>query len=186
MSRINQLLQNYRRHVSLPLRTNTASAQRIWFAVYPPDDERRLQHRLQEFELATRESPNRLSWHLIDLHGRLAEWFAAEDPEDLKTWFAHPEDIELYARSQWKDRLANIIKSEISALPDAERTVVALAGLMELFDFLEVSEVLETLERAVPGYLLLFFPGEREGNVYRFLCARDGWDYLAVPIVADR
>jgi hypothetical protein len=32
---------------------------------------------------------------------------------------------------------------------------------------------------------MIFFPGEREGNTYRFLGARDGWDYLAVPILAE-
>jgi len=184
MSRIDHLLLNYRRHVSLPLRTNAAAAQRIWFAVYPPEDERRLQQRIPEFELATREA--KFEWLLIDLHGHLRAWFDSEDPEELATWFAYPQDIELYARSQWKERLAASIKAEIGSLSDPTRTVVALSGLMELFDFIEVSDLLETLERAVPGYLLLFFPGERENNTYRFLRARDGWDYLAVPIVSDR
>jgi len=184
MSRINQLLQNYRRHVSLPLNPNKAAAQRIWFAVYPPEDERRLQHQLQEFELSTREAG--YAWHLIDLHGRLAEWFAAQDPEELADWFANPQDIELYAVSQWKERLGTLIKNEVAALPTPERTVVAVSGLMELFDLLEVSQLLDALERAIPGYLLLFFPGERENNVYQFLSARAGWDYLATPIVSDR
>ena len=184
MSRINQLLHNYRRHVSLPLNPNKAAAQRIWFAVYPPEDERRLQHHIQEFELSTREVG--MAWCLIDLHGQLAEWFAAEDPGEVADWFANPQDIDLYARSQWKERLATLIKSEVAKLPDPARTVVALAGLMELFDFIEVSELLETLERAIPGYLLLFFPGERENNVYHFLCARAGWDYLATPILSNR
>lgn len=184
MSRINQLLQNYRRHVSLPLNPNKAAAQRIWFAVYSPEDERRLQHRVQEFELATREAG--YAWHLIDLHGRLSEWFNVQDSEELAEWFAHPQDIGLYADSQWKERLVALIKAEVAQLPAPERTVVAVSGLMELFDFLEVSQLLEALERAIPGYLLLFFPGERENNVYHFLSARAGWDYLATPIVSDR
>jgi hypothetical protein len=184
MSRINQLLHNYRRHVSLPLSPNKASAQRIWFAVYPPEDERRLQHRLQEFELATREAG--LAWHLIDLHGQLPKWFSAQDPAELSDWFANPQDIELYSVSEWKERLAASIKNEVAQLTAPERTVVAVAGLMELFDFLEVSQLLDALERAIPGYLLLFFPGERENNVYHFLSARAGWDYLATPIVSDR
>ena len=29
---------------------------------------------------------------------------------------------------------------------------------------------------------MLFFPGEFENNNYRLLDARDGWNYLAVPI----
>jgi hypothetical protein len=88
--------------------------------------------------------------------------------------------------SQWKERLGTLIKNEVAALPTPERTVVAVSGLMELFDLLEVSQLLDALERAIPGYLLLFFPGERENNVYQFLSARAGWDYLATPIVTDR
>lgn len=184
MSRINQLIQNYRRHIQLPLRTSAPAAQRLWFAVYPPEDERRLQHRIQEFDLATREAG--WNWHLIDLHGQFAQWLETVDPEERATWFSHPQDINLYACSEWRERLAGYIKSDVAKITQPERTVVALTGLTELFDFLPVSDLLESLEGAVPGFLLLFFPGERENNTYRFLCARDGWDYLAVPIVSDR
>ena len=57
---------------------------------------------------------------------------------------------------------------------------------MELYDFVHVSTVVEALEaHRFPGVLLLFFPGEREGSTYRFLGARTGWDYLAIPILAE-
>lgn len=183
MSRTSQLLQNYRRHVSLPLRTNAPAAQRVWFAVYPPDEERRVQHCIQEFELATREA--KLGWHLIDLHGRFASWINSVDPEERAAWFVNPQDIDLYARSEWREKLAGFIKSQVDGSSDAERTVIALTGLTELYDFVHVSDLLESIG-PLPGFLLLFFPGERENNVYRFLCAREGWDYLAVPILSDR
>jgi hypothetical protein len=32
--------------------------------------------------------------------------------------------------------------------------------------------------------LLFFFPGEYVGNVYRFMEARDGFNYMAVPITS--
>ena len=184
MSRIDQLIQSYRRHVSLPLRPGAASAQRVWFAVYPPEDERRVQHSLEEFALATREAG--LKWQALDLHGEFAAWLAAVAPEERAIWFANPDDIALYARSEWKERLSALVKASIATLPDPARTVLAVTGLTELFDYLPVSELLEALEGSIPGYLLLFFPGERENNTYRFLCARDGWNYLAVPIIADR
>lgn len=56
---------------------------------------------------------------------------------------------------------------------------------MELYDFVQVSAILEALDSHLPGILLLFFPGEREGNTYRFLGARTGWNYLATPILAE-
>ena len=33
--------------------------------------------------------------------------------------------------------------------------------------------------------LSIFFPGQYEQNNYRLLDARDGWNYLAVPITLD-
>jgi hypothetical protein len=184
MSRIDLLIQNYRRHVALPQRPTAAAAQRVWFAVYPPDDERRIQHSMEEFAIATREAS--LGWHLIELHGQFAAWIGSVEAEERKTWFSHPQDVDLYARSEWKDQLAKFIRAEVASLADGTRTVVAITGLTELFDYLPVSDLLEAIDGAVPGYLLLFFPGERENNTYRFLCARDGWNYLAVPIVSDR
>lgn len=184
MSRIDQLIQNYRRHVSLPPKATAPAAQRIWFAVYPPEDERRLEHRIQEFELATREAG--FKWHLIDLHGAFAAWLNSVSGEERDLWFANPSDIDLYARSEWRDKLATLIKEQITTLDAPQQTVLAISGLMELFDYLHVSDLLGAIEGSIPGFLLLFFPGEREQNTYRFLCARDGWDYLAVPIVSDR
>ena len=57
----------------------------------------------------------------------------------------------------------------------------ALTGMMDLYDFLHVSELIEGLERTFTGHLLVFFPGEKEGNTYRFLDARTGWNYLGRP-----
>jgi hypothetical protein len=49
-----------------------------------------------------------------------------------------------------------------------------------------VSSVIEGIKTTVPGRLLVFFPGEYhpEGHTYRLLDARDGWNYLAVPLLA--
>lgn len=44
---------------------------------------------------------------------------------------------------------------------------------------------MDALSKDVRGVLLIFFPGEREENTYRFLGARTGWDYLATPITSD-
>ena len=66
---------------------------------------------------------------------------------------------------------------------DAE-SVVAVTGLASLFDFMKVSSLVERVEDSVPGRLLIFFPGEYAGNVYRFMDARDGFNYMAVPITS--
>jgi len=64
--------------------------------------------------------------------------------------------------------------------------VFALTGLMDLYDFVHVSELIEAMLQDFRGHLLVFFPGEKEGNSYRFLDARTGWNYLAVPILSER
>ena len=47
-------------------------------------------------------------------------------------------------------------------------------------------QLVAALEASFTGYLLVFFPGEKEGNTYRFLDARTGWNYLAVPILSEK
>ena len=63
-------------------------------------------------------------------------------------------------------------------------SVVAITGLASLFDFMRVSSLIERVEDFIPGRLLVFFPGEYAGNVYRFMDARDGFNYMAVPITS--
>ena len=47
--------------------------------------------------------------------------------------------------------------------------------------------VVEGIKESVQGRLLVFFPGEHhpENHTYRLLDARDGWNYLAVPLLAQ-
>ena len=49
---------------------------------------------------------------------------------------------------------------------------------------MRVSSLIERVEDNVPGRLLVLFPGEYAGNVYRFMDARDGFNYMAVPITS--
>jgi len=187
MSRLDQLEESYRRHVAIPLRSGLPLAQRIWFLVYAPEDERRLQNRLTEFEIATSDAG--LHWREIDLDGSFAAWIDAaySDEVECASVLFDREIAEDYANPGFRDYLVEKIRVTIAAVPrdEADSTVFAIHGLMELYDFIHVSEIMEELGREIRGVLLLFFPGARQGNSYRFLEARDGWDYLATPITAD-
>ncbi len=184
MSQLDHLIASYRRHIQLNHSPVLPPAQRISFAVYAPDNERRLQTKLGEFEFATRDAG--LPWHAIDLHGQLTAWFQAVDPQELPICFENPGDIKSYVKTDSQERLVTFIRSEMARAAEPSRTVFALTGFMDLFDSRHVSDVLGDLEKSFPGFLLVFFPGEREGNSYRFLGARDGWNYLAVPILPER
>jgi hypothetical protein len=184
MNRIDQLLENYRSHIQMPLRPGLPSSQRVWFAVYPAGEERRLTNRIDEFEMLTKEAGH--PWVRIDLKGTLARWLASVDEEERAEWFRNPDDIDLYAKTEWKTVLTESFQKEVSSATAPERTVFALTGIMDLYDFLHVSELIEGLEKTFTGYLLVFFPGEKEGNTYRFLDARTGWNYLAAPILSEK
>ena len=77
------------------------------------------------------------------------------------------------------------VDTRISAEASAD-TVVAMLGAGALFGVARVSTVIEGIKESVPGRLLVFFPGEHhpENHTYRLLDARDGWNYLAVPLLA--
>jgi hypothetical protein len=75
MSTINRLLSNYSRQVCLPWSANVSGKHRIWFAVYPPAEERRVRARLPQFEALTLEANH--GWSTVDLTRLLPEYLAA-------------------------------------------------------------------------------------------------------------
>jgi len=184
MNRIDILLSKYRNHLQMPLRPGLPPSQRLWFAVYPAEDERKLLNRIDAFEIATKDAGH--AWVRFDLQGSLTRWLASVDEDERAEWFKTPAAVELYAKSEWKDILTQDFKQAVAEVAAPERTVFAMTGLMELFDFLHVSDLVASLENVLTGYLLVFFPGERAGNTYRFLDARIGWDYLAIPILSEK
>ena len=64
----------------------------------------------------------------------------------------------------------------VCGLPDRRKV------LQRLFGLLRASHLLKLVERDIRGRLVVFFPGHKDNNNYRLLDARDGWNYLAVPI----
>jgi hypothetical protein len=185
MALLDDLIASYRRHCSLPLSSNLPLSQRVWFVVYPPEHERRIQLRLSDFESCARQA--NLRWCRISLENAFAQWMDSFEEDERISYLRDPELTEDAANPGFRDFLARHISAHVLAVTpsDRDRTVFALTGLVELYDFLHVSEIIEGLGHSFPGILTVFFPGEREGNTYRFLGVRDGWDYLAIPILAE-
>jgi hypothetical protein len=186
MARIDDLLTNYKRRAAMPLVGGRPLSQRVWFLVYPPEEERRLMNRIDDFAMATTVVP--LEWHHIDLTGAFSQWIDSfEDEDERLAILADPDILEEYAQNGFRDHIRDLVAKEMATVPKdrMDRTVVALTGLMELFDLLHVSEVIEVLDPFFTGILAVFFPGEKEDNTYRFIGARTGWDYLGVGITTD-
>lgn len=177
MNRIEALRQNYAGYVSLPWDQALPGAQRVWFAVYDPGDERRLRLHLPTFEIATREAGH--AWRMCDLTSAFADWFVTHPYRD--TYFESPEDLP-EKHPGFEEFVAARVREQLMAA-DAS-TVVGVTGIASLFGFMKVSRLMEMVEGSIPGRLLVFFPGEYTDNNYRLLDARDGWNYHAVPITA--
>ncbi|MBI2864204.1 MAG: DUF1788 domain-containing protein [Chloroflexi bacterium] len=179
MSAIEGLLKAYERFIKLPWDKTLAGPQKVWFAIYEPAQERRLRFRLPEFELATKSAGH--PWVLVDLTDSFGEWMA--DHEYRDAYFEQPEAMDL-ALQDFAAFVVRRVEGSISASSTDESTVVAIFGLASLYGLMRASVLLEAVAPSIRGRLLVFFPGQREGSNYRLLDARDGWNYLAVPITA--
>ena len=176
MSRIDALAKRYAHHIAVPWQPGLPAANRVVMLVYEKELERQLRAKLLEFEQATRTAGH--GWQLVDLTAACADWMGAMKYRE--EYFERPDDIRLKLDSSFLRHVAELIKAQLSQA--SENDVVALLGAGSLFGFLRLSDVIKEVEREIQGRLVVFFPGQKDGNNYRLLDARDGWNYMAVGI----
>ncbi len=181
MSKINRLLQSYSDFIVIPWRNDAAPAQRVIFCVYHETEELRLQAKIDEFELVTRQAGH--EWAIFDLSNTFAHWFAGQ--RYAAKYLQKPQLLPTLL-PKYLDYIEQTFVDFLTARQADKNFVVALKGVGSLFGFLKVKEVVERLAPQVAGRLLVFFPGSYENNNYRLLDGYDGWNYLAVPITADK
>lgn len=181
MNRVKRLLASYSSYISIPWRDDAAAAQRVIFCVYNENDELRLRAKIDEFEIATRNAGH--DWFVFDLTDTFASWLSGQ--RYAESYFRKPALLAallpkylVYISDQFADFLNNTAAGSNS--------VVALKGVGSLFGLVKVKAVVDKLAPMVKGRLLVFFPGNFENNNYRLLDGYDGWNYLAVPITADK
>jgi hypothetical protein len=177
VAKIDDLLNNYTRQAAMPWDGKLAGAQRVWFAVYEKTDERRLRARVTDFELRTKEAGH--GWVLHDFSDAFAHWMAGRKYQE--SYFENPEHLES-ALVNFRDAVVQQLHAILTQESVDQDTVVAVQGIACLFGFVRVSDVVNAVEASIRGRLLVFFPGEYANNNYRLLDARDGWNYLAIPI----
>jgi hypothetical protein len=179
MGRIEGLLKAYEEFVSQPWPAHLSGPEKVWFAVYEPAQERRLSFRIPEFATATAKAGH--GWVHVEIGSFFAEWMAGHKYRDA--YFEDPEALEL-ALTDFATAAAAKVQAALTAPEVRESTVVALSGVGALFGLTKTSDILGQVTPHIRGRLLVFFPGRYESSQYRLLDARDGWDYLAVPILA--
>jgi hypothetical protein len=181
VSRIKRLIQSYSKYISIPWRDDAAAAQRVIFCVYNETEERWLRSKIDEFELVTQQAGH--EWAMFDLTDSFASWLASQ--RYARSYFQKPHLLSTLLPKYLEfitDEFANFL--QINKI--GSDSVVAIKGVGSLFGFLKVKEVVDKLAPLVSGRLLVFFPGSYENNNYRLLDGYDGWNYLAVPITADK
>jgi hypothetical protein len=180
VNEITALLEAYRRFVTLPWDQGLSGAERVWFALYSPRDERRLRLRLPEFGVATQAAGH--GWRHCDVTGLFAKWMAGQ--EYRESYFENPEDMALVLEEDFGAHVTAFVRRAVEAEGVGADTVIGVSGVASLFGLTSVSKVVASVAPAVRGRLLVFFPGEHDNGSYRLLNARDGWNYLATPISA--
>lgn len=180
MSSIDVLLAKYSRDVGLFWDHTLAGPQRVWFIHYEAEQERRMRLRLADFETATKAAGR--GWIGVDLTDEFAKWMGSHEYRDA--YFEDPYAMEL-ALADFRTSVADRVRSILTSPEADENTVVAIHGVLSLFGLMRTSALVEAVAPAARGLLLVFFPGERDGNNFRFLGVRDGWNYRAYSITAD-
>ncbi len=181
MSKIKRLLHSYKEYISVPWRDDAAAAQRVVFCVYNETEERNLRVNIDEFEIATKASGH--GWNVFDLTDTFSDWLTSQ--RYAKSYYQKPHLL-TNLLPKYLDYITETFEKHIQENDVDGDTVVALSGVGSLFGFLKIKDVVDRLAPLVEGRLLVFFPGSYENNNYRLLDGYDGWNYLAVPITADK
>jgi bacteriophage exclusion system BrxB-like protein len=178
MARIEDLAELYGQHIAIPWQRTVAGAQRVIMVAYDKELERVLRARKGEFDTRTRAAEH--DWHEVDLTTCFATWLAAD--EYREAYFESPGDLHMKLDAEFPDFVADRVRAVLLSSEVGDNSVVAVFGVASLFGFARVSQLLRLIEGDVHGRLVVFFPGQYEQNNYRLLDARDGWNYMAVPI----
>jgi hypothetical protein len=175
LSTVEELLDDFRKRLTVPWRDDEPPAGRVWILWYDKALERRIRGRLREFQLAAEQAGR--GWREFDVAPSFGAWVAEQ------SWFERlarrPGTLSTVI-PQFEDHLAAAAKAELAAC--GANDIFALTGIASLFGLTRVSSLIDKVVSNVPGRLLVTFPGVYERGVYRLLDARDGWNYLAVPI----
>lgn len=175
MHSFDEILAAYQRHVQLPWQHDVPPAARVWILWYDKALQRRFTGRLGEFEIATVKAGH--GWRHLDLSPWFGRWIARH--EFFEGLVHQPKEL----RGLLPEVEAALIDEVRQALAACTANdVLAIDGCGSLFGVARVSTLIDRVATAIPGRLLVGFPGKHSGGVYRLLDARDGWNYHAVPI----
>jgi hypothetical protein len=177
-SKVDQLITAFDKVVREPWNTTLSGQEKVWFLVYDPMEQRKIDLRIGDFENTTIKSGKK--WVEISLKSCFPSWMAAHDYKE--EYFKNSELLVDSLKNDFKFFVIRFLKNEIENSIIDNNTLVSIKDISSLFGFTRMSDVINGCSSILKGRMLIFFPGEFEKNQYRLLDARDGWDYLARPI----
>lgn len=178
LSKIDQIVLAYEKVINEPWSNSLSGQERIWFLVYDPAEQRKIDLRMGDFESATIKTSKR--WESISFKTCFPTWMANHDYRD--EYFQTPEYLVDQLEAEFIPFAIDFLRTKLKAIQSDQNTLIAIKDVASLFGFGRLSEILKSCDNDFKGRLMIFFPGEFEHNQYRLLDARDGWDYLARPI----
>lgn len=178
ISKIDQLILAYDKVINEPWSNSLSGQERVWFLVYDPAEQRKIELRLDDFETATVKSGKR--WESISFKNCFPTWMASH--EYREEYFQTPEYLVDQLEAEFIPFAIEFLRTKLKDIQSDQNTLIAIKDVASLFGFGRLSEILKSCDNDFKGRLMIFFPGEFEHNQYRLLDARDGWDYLARPI----
>lgn len=182
MSRIQSLRDVVRGHLALPWQTALSGPEKVLFGIYEPASERELRLRLPEFQQDVLALD--FVWDEYDLTDAFPKWMGAHPY--AKEYFEDPESLSGIQDGHIPSFLDSLVKELQPALErQPAKSVFCLHGLGGLFGWARASALIESIADSVQGRMLVFFPGTHMNNIYRLFDARDGWNYLAIPLEAN-
>lgn len=181
-SKTDLLLQNFETAMQQSWTGTLSIQERMYFLVYDPAEQRKIDLRLGDFENAAVRSGKK--WAHISLDKLFSQWMAAN--EYREAFFEDPEALIDLLEGDFKDHIISYITAETESLEQDRNMLVAITEISALFGFCRLSDILNAIQSDFPGRILIFFPGEFDKNHYRLLDARDGWNYLATPITMSQ
>lgn len=175
MATVEELLQAFRERLRVPWRRDEAAAGRVWILWYDKAHERRVRGRLGEFRIIAEQAGR--GWHEFDVAPCFGQWVAQQK------WFERaakrPGTLSTVI-PEFEEDLVNRVRQALAACgPD---DLLVLTGVAALFGLTRASTLISRVAEAIPGRMMVTFPGTHQAGIYRLLDARDGWNYLAVPI----
>lgn len=175
LSTVEDLVAAFRHRLDVPWRLDEQPAGRVWMLWYGKEHERRVRGRLGEFRLAAEQAGR--GWIELDLAPMFGEWVAAQP------WFdglaRRPNTLNTVI-GQFEAAVADRVRTSLAAC--TQNDILALTGVASLFGLIRAQTLMASVAPFVPGRLLVTFPGVHRDGIYRLLDARDGYNYLAVPI----